>query len=155
MIAGGIAAVLIWIIYFGISGLMSYIKERKAKRSDVIHIEDNVNDNKKLEFESIKQPVKKEYFTKQNFRALLFILIGCISLYYATQCVFYSQFSAFNAIYFGEENTVANELSDQILGVGVQAYGDGKTLIELMQGLFTIIGLICLTYGGTNIKIKK
>lgn len=61
----------------------------------------------------------------------------------------------FNAIYFGEENKVANELSNQILGVGFQAKGDGQTLIKLMQGLFTIIGLICLTYGCASIKIKK
>ena len=44
IIAGGIAAVIIWIIYFGISGLISYIKGRKTKGSDVTHVEDNVNE---------------------------------------------------------------------------------------------------------------
>lgn len=166
IIAGGIAAVLIWLIYFVFTLLVSYIKTRKNNRMDSTIVGNNVsNKNIDTEIETNSKTEDKEiemtrgckvhYFNNTNIRAILFILIGCLSLYYSTQCVFYDQLNAFTSIYFGKGNGIANDLSSQINAVGFQARGDGKTIISLMQGLFIIIGLLCISYGFTSINFRK
>ena len=97
----------------------------------------------------------ENYLNKKNIRAVLFILIGCLSFYYSTQCVFYDQFNGFRSIYFGEDKIVVNKLSSQIGAVGFQARGDGQRIISLMQDLFIIIGLVCITFGATSINIRN
>lgn len=153
IIVGAISAVIVYVIYFTLNCIVSFIKSRKAKT----RFKERISAVERIDKETIQDEglrSKKSYISTKNIRALLIILIGCLSLYYSMQCVFYDQFGGFNARYFGEGQIVANTLSDQICATGFQSRGNGRTILQMLQGLFIIIGLICITYGITGIKRK-
>ena len=166
IIAGGIVAIGVWLIYFCISGLLTVFKNRKERSQKNFSSTGRPKNGIETKETNILMVVtetnqsmdksKYQFMTSLNIRAFFFVIIGCLSLYYATQCNYYDQFSGMGSYFFGKDNElehIANEMSSQILSVGMQAR-ETITIIKLFKDLFIIIGVCCVTYGVTSFKKK-